>query len=176
MHNYISLIVFINNQVVVKALRMRWCADSGKMRQQTRKQRQDELHETGRVISQQTRDIVGLMLGQRRRRWANINPTMAQCLVFAGYKWKPINTATSAWWPYIVSMLVQRCTNVLCKLETKSSTRVNVPAKLWTMHVVFWKWGQGRWFIRDPNSHWAGWGHRYNSERWNKRGLHKNGV
>ena len=25
------------------------------------------------------------MLGQRRRRWRNIEPTMAQCLVFAGY-------------------------------------------------------------------------------------------
>ena len=24
------------------------------------------------------------MLGQRRRRWTNIEPTMAQCLVFAG--------------------------------------------------------------------------------------------
>ena len=27
---------------------------------------------------------VGLMLGQRRRRWANINPTLVQRLVFAG--------------------------------------------------------------------------------------------
>ena len=25
------------------------------------------------------------MLAQRRRRWANIEPTMAQCLVLAGY-------------------------------------------------------------------------------------------
>ena len=25
------------------------------------------------------------MLGQRRRRWTNIDPTMAQCLVFAGW-------------------------------------------------------------------------------------------
>ena len=24
------------------------------------------------------------MLGRRRRRWANINPTLVQCLVFAG--------------------------------------------------------------------------------------------
>ena len=28
---------------------------------------------------------VELMLDQRRRRWANINPTLCQCLVFAGY-------------------------------------------------------------------------------------------
>ena len=27
---------------------------------------------------------VGLMLVQRRRRWANIKPTLGQCLVFAG--------------------------------------------------------------------------------------------
>ena len=27
---------------------------------------------------------VGLMLGQRRRRWPNIKPTLFQCLVFAG--------------------------------------------------------------------------------------------
>ena len=27
---------------------------------------------------------VGFMLGQRRRRWANIKPTLAQRLVFAG--------------------------------------------------------------------------------------------
>ena len=27
---------------------------------------------------------VGLMLGQRRRRWVNINPTLVQCLMFAG--------------------------------------------------------------------------------------------
>ena len=27
---------------------------------------------------------VGLMLGQRRRRWANIKPTLGQPLVFAG--------------------------------------------------------------------------------------------
>ena len=26
----------------------------------------------------------GLMLGQRRRRWANINPALVQCPVFAG--------------------------------------------------------------------------------------------
>ena len=25
------------------------------------------------------------MLGQRRRRWANVEPTKAQCLVFDGY-------------------------------------------------------------------------------------------
>ena len=27
---------------------------------------------------------VGLMLGQRRRRWPNINPTLVECTVFAG--------------------------------------------------------------------------------------------
>ena len=30
---------------------------------------------------------VGLMLGQRRRRWANIKPTLFQCVVFAGKRW-----------------------------------------------------------------------------------------
>ena len=33
--------------------------------------------------SQQTRDI-DPMLGQRRRRWTNIGPTLAECLVFSG--------------------------------------------------------------------------------------------
>ena len=28
--------------------------------------------------------IVGSMLGQRRRRWTNIEPALGQCLVFAG--------------------------------------------------------------------------------------------
>ena len=28
--------------------------------------------------------IVGSMLGQRRRRWTNIDPALGQCLVFAG--------------------------------------------------------------------------------------------
>ena len=27
---------------------------------------------------------VGLMLGQRHRRWPNIKPTLLQCVVFAG--------------------------------------------------------------------------------------------
>ena len=40
------------------------------------------------ITSQQTRDIdtinVGPMLGQRRRRWINIGPTVCRCLVFAG--------------------------------------------------------------------------------------------
>ena len=31
-------------------------------------------------------DSVGLMLSQRRRRWANINPTLAKCIVSAGTK------------------------------------------------------------------------------------------
>ena len=31
-------------------------------------------------------DSVGLMLGQRRRRWANIKPTLSQCIVLAGYQ------------------------------------------------------------------------------------------
>ena len=30
---------------------------------------------------------VGLMLGQRRRRWPNIKPTLAERLVFAGMSW-----------------------------------------------------------------------------------------
>ena len=34
-------------------------------------------------VSQQTRDIHP-MLDQRRRRWANIVPTLGECLVFAG--------------------------------------------------------------------------------------------
>ena len=36
---------------------------------------------------------VGLMLGQRRRRWANIKPTLVQRLVLAGeYKKKDRNS------------------------------------------------------------------------------------
>ena len=34
------------------------------------------------LASHQARDIVGSMLGQRLRRWTNIEPTMAQCIVF----------------------------------------------------------------------------------------------
>ena len=34
-------------------------------------------------------NTVGLMLGQRRRRWANIKPTVFQCVVFAGKAWPP---------------------------------------------------------------------------------------
>ena len=30
---------------------------------------------------------VGLRLGQRRRRWTNIRPTLGQCLLFAGRMW-----------------------------------------------------------------------------------------
>ena len=41
----------------------------------------------GLTASQQTRYIepmLGLMLGRRRRRWANISPALAQCIVFSG--------------------------------------------------------------------------------------------
>ena len=31
------------------------------------------------------RPNVGVMLGQRRRRWANIGTTLGRCLTFAGY-------------------------------------------------------------------------------------------
>ena len=31
----------------------------------------------------------GLMLGRRRRRWANMNPTLVQCLAFAGLCLRP---------------------------------------------------------------------------------------
>ena len=36
---------------------------------------------------QQTRDNVGFMLGQRRRRWTNIKPTLGQYIVFSGFIW-----------------------------------------------------------------------------------------
>ena len=29
---------------------------------------------------------VGLLLGQRRRRWTSIKPTLGQCILFAGYR------------------------------------------------------------------------------------------
>ena len=35
------------------------------------------------------------MLGQRRRRWPNIEPTMAQSLVFAGI---PLSRQNTPWW------------------------------------------------------------------------------
>ena len=35
------------------------------------------------VNTEQTPNV-GLMLVQRRRRWANIDPTLSECLVFAG--------------------------------------------------------------------------------------------
>ena len=40
------------------------------------------------VFTQLTRDVdsnAGIMLGQRRRRWADIKPALVQHLVFAGY-------------------------------------------------------------------------------------------
>ena len=38
---------------------------------------------TWKNISQQTQPDVGWMLGQRRRRWPNIQPTWGQRFVFA---------------------------------------------------------------------------------------------
>ena len=43
------------------------------------------LLESAHITPQQTqRNEVGLMLDQRRRRWANTKPTLFQCVVFAG--------------------------------------------------------------------------------------------
>ena len=54
------------------------------------------------------RNNVGLMLGQRRRRWTNIKPILFKCVVFAGYwlvdKPFPANTRRS---PNVGSMLAQ---------------------------------------------------------------------
>ena len=45
----------------------------------------DKRHEYNpRVANTRHWTNVGLMLGRRRRRRPNINPTLAQCLVFAG--------------------------------------------------------------------------------------------
>ena len=45
---------------------------------------------------------VGLMMAQRRRRWANIKPTLAQRLMFSG-----IYPASTRRWPIVGLMLVQ---------------------------------------------------------------------
>ena len=44
------------------------------------------------ILSRQTQDtaIVDFMLGQRRRRWANIKSTLAQRLVISGISPRPI--------------------------------------------------------------------------------------
>ena len=41
--------------------------------------------------------IVGSMLGQRRRRWTNIDQTMAQCLMFAGDTDPPAAPMALSW-------------------------------------------------------------------------------
>ena len=43
---------------------------------------------------------VGLMLGQRRRRWASVSPTLGQCFVFAG---KGNSTISSPWYSRVIS-------------------------------------------------------------------------
>ena len=45
----------------------------------------NELCFAGQSHTQQTRGNVGLMLGQRRSWWANIEPALVKCLVLAGY-------------------------------------------------------------------------------------------
>ena len=40
---------------------------------------------------------VGWMLGQRRRRWSNINPTLVQCLVFTGLERRRSWVLTPLW-------------------------------------------------------------------------------
>ena len=40
---------------------------------------------------------VGLMLGQRRRRWANIKPTLVQWVVFAGFVGQPRCGCRQVW-------------------------------------------------------------------------------
>ena len=52
---------------------------------------------------------VGLMLGQRRRRWANVCPTFVQRLVFAG-KWLTINM-------YYVSLVIGWSSIILAMLK-----------------------------------------------------------
>ena len=52
---------------------------------------------------------VGLMLGQRRRRWPNINPTLAECIVFVGLpclQLKSLQTVLKILYEYV--MLKQR--------------------------------------------------------------------
>ena len=43
-------------------------------------------HTQGNTFPENKKDCtnVGLMLGQRRRRWTNINQALVQCLVFVG--------------------------------------------------------------------------------------------
>ena len=51
-----------------------------------------------------TLNNVGVMLGQRRRRWTNIRPTLSQCVVFAGIDWWPHVSMTASYsvWPSIL--------------------------------------------------------------------------
>ena len=44
------------------------------------------------------------MLGQRRRRWGDINPTLGQRLVFAGYLGQVLTSVWLLW--YIVGYLL----------------------------------------------------------------------
>ena len=48
-------------------------------------QHYDNIVLTGYPANTRHWDSVGLLLGQRRRRWTNIKPTLAQCIVLAGY-------------------------------------------------------------------------------------------
>ena len=41
---------------------------------------------------------VGLMLGHRLRRWPNIKPTLAQCIVFAGINYRDRSTSHHSLW------------------------------------------------------------------------------
>ena len=56
---------------------------------------------------------VGLMLGQRRRRWANINTTLVQCLVFAGIShYQPVlvnTTQQTRYWTRSIKAMLHSC-------------------------------------------------------------------
>ena len=67
---------------------------------------------------------VVLILGQRRRRWANINPTFGQCLVFAGnYSNQKQETFT------------QCCVNIGSTSQTVGQHYPNI----WSMSRVCWE-------------------------------------
>ena len=73
-------------------------------------------------MAKQTRDNVGVLLDKRRRRWANITPTLVQRLVFAGtfyattcYERPPAKRArNSCATTCVIAYLYGRKTNAQC--------------------------------------------------------------
>ena len=63
----------------------------------------------------------GLMLSQRRRRWANINPTLDQCFVFAGSG--------------MIDVIVTITTSLTSPANTKHLHNIYGPTELYKCHT-----------------------------------------